>query len=91
VLKMETCISSVQNIRASFCPLLSLEKGEFIVTGSGDSNVYFYDLARPKNSCVNKLQGTRLSSNGSSLESRGKFARLIRFRRYSYCMETSKN
>ncbi|KAM0894978.1 hypothetical protein ACQ4PT_024137 [Festuca glaucescens] len=49
--------STVQNIRASFCPLLSLEKGEFIVTGSGDSNVYFYDLARPKNSCVNKLQG----------------------------------
>ncbi|XBI29382.1 hypothetical protein VPH35_053376 [Triticum aestivum] len=49
--------SPVQNIRASFCPLLSLEKGEFIVTGSGDSNVYFYDLARPKNSCVNKLQG----------------------------------
>ncbi|KQK10023.1 hypothetical protein BRADI_2g51580v3 [Brachypodium distachyon] len=49
--------SPVQSIRASFCPLLSLEKGEFIVTGSGDSNVYFYDLARPKSSCVNKLQG----------------------------------
>ncbi|KAG8078124.1 hypothetical protein GUJ93_ZPchr0007g4900 [Zizania palustris] len=46
-----------QSIRASFCPLLSLEKGEFIVTGSEDANVYFYDLARPKNSCVNKLQG----------------------------------
>ncbi|KAG0481982.1 hypothetical protein HPP92_010066 [Vanilla planifolia] len=44
-------------IRASFCPLLSLEKGEFIVTGSEDSNVYFYDLTRPKHSCVNKLQG----------------------------------
>jgi hypothetical protein len=26
------------------------------VTGSEDANVYFYDLARPKNSCVNKLQ-----------------------------------
>ncbi|GJM92956.1 hypothetical protein PR202_ga09465 [Eleusine coracana subsp. coracana] len=49
--------SRVQSIRASFCPLLSLEKGEFIVTGSEDANVYFYDLARPKNSCVNKLQG----------------------------------
>jgi WD40 repeat protein len=49
--------SRVQTIRASFCPLLSLEKGEFIVTGSEDANVYFYDLARPKNSCVNKLQG----------------------------------
>ncbi|OEL23631.1 hypothetical protein BAE44_0015347 [Dichanthelium oligosanthes] len=48
--------SRVQTIRASFCPLLSLEKGEFIVTGSEDANVYFYDLARPKNSCVNKLQ-----------------------------------
>ncbi|KAG0539631.1 hypothetical protein BDA96_03G339000 [Sorghum bicolor] len=49
--------SWLQTIRASFCPLLSLEKGEFIVTGSEDANVYFYDLARPKNSCVNKLQG----------------------------------
>ncbi|CAO2197411.1 unnamed protein product [Urochloa humidicola] len=49
--------SRVQTIRASFCPLLSLEKGEFIVTGSEDANVYFYDLARPKNSIVNKLQG----------------------------------
>ncbi|XP_014494602.1 WD repeat-containing protein 13 [Vigna radiata var. radiata] len=47
----------VHKFRASFCPLLSLEKGEFIVTGSEDSNVYFYDLTRPKNTCVNKLQG----------------------------------
>jgi len=45
------------NIQASFCPLLSLEKGEFIVSGSEDSNVYFYDLTRPKHPCVNKLQG----------------------------------
>jgi len=30
---------------------------EHEVTGSEDANVYFYDLARPKNSCVNKLQG----------------------------------
>lgn len=29
---------------------------EHEVTGSEDANVYFYDLARPKNSCVNKLQ-----------------------------------
>ncbi|KAK1292679.1 Transcriptional corepressor LEUNIG [Acorus calamus] len=47
----------VHSIRASFCPLLSLEKGEFIVSGSEDSNVYFYDLTRPKHICVNKLQG----------------------------------
>ncbi|KAJ0982375.1 hypothetical protein J5N97_010630 [Dioscorea zingiberensis] len=47
----------VHRIRASFCPLLSLEKGEFIVSGSEDSNVYFYDLTKPKNTCVNKLQG----------------------------------
>lgn len=46
-----------RNIHASFCPLLSLEKGEFIVSGSEDSNVYFYDLTRPKHPCVNKLQG----------------------------------
>lgn len=47
----------IHSIRASFCPLLSLEKGEFIVTGSEDSNVYFYDLTKPKHTCVNKLQG----------------------------------
>ncbi|KAL3597386.1 hypothetical protein D5086_009023 [Populus alba] len=49
----------VHSIRASFCPLLSLEKGEYIVAGSEDSNVYFYDLTRPKHTCVNKLQGHR--------------------------------
>ncbi|KAJ7978315.1 WD repeat-containing protein 13-like [Quillaja saponaria] len=49
----------IHNIRASFCPLLSLEKGEYIVAGSEDSNVYFYDLTRPKHTCVNKLQGHR--------------------------------
>ncbi|KAJ4716581.1 WD repeat-containing protein 13-like [Melia azedarach] len=49
----------VHSIRASFCPLLSLEKGEYIVAGSEDSNVYFYDLTRPKHACVNKLQGHR--------------------------------
>ncbi|KAK8622272.1 hypothetical protein V6N13_117195 [Hibiscus sabdariffa] len=49
----------IHSIRASFCPLLSLDKGEYIVTGSEDSNVYFYDLTRPKHTCVNKLQGHR--------------------------------
>ena len=29
---------------------------EYDVSGCGESIVYFYDLARPKNSCVNKLQ-----------------------------------
>ncbi|KAJ6825790.1 WD repeat-containing protein 13 isoform X1 [Iris pallida] len=47
----------VHSIHASFCPLLSLEKGEFIVSGSEDANVYFYDLTKPKHACVNKLQG----------------------------------
>ncbi|GJY31414.1 WD repeat-containing protein 13 [Tanacetum coccineum] len=65
----------LHSIRASFCPLLSLEKGEYIVDnmsdysliqgfsvdceviGSEDAAVYFYDLTRPKNTCVNKLQG----------------------------------
>lgn len=47
----------VHSIHASFCPLLSLEKGEYIVAGSEDSNVYFYDLTRPRHTCVNKLQG----------------------------------
>ncbi|KAJ9177811.1 hypothetical protein P3X46_012983 [Hevea brasiliensis] len=49
----------LHSIRASFCPLLSLEKGEYIVVGSDDSNVYFYDLTRPRHTCVNKLQGHR--------------------------------
>ncbi|GAB2218292.1 hypothetical protein Droror1_Dr00001512 [Drosera rotundifolia] len=47
----------VHRIHASVCPLLSLEKGEYIVAGSEDSNVYFYDLTRPRHTCVNKLQG----------------------------------
>ncbi|CAA6667237.1 unnamed protein product [Spirodela intermedia] len=47
----------VHSVRASFCPLLSLEKGEFIVCGSEDSSVYFYDLTRPTHTYVNKLQG----------------------------------
>lgn len=76
----------LHSIRASFCPLLSLEKGEYIgkhanillhatrlykrsktslsflrlilnaVAGSEDANVYFYDLTRPRHTCVNKLQ-----------------------------------
>lgn len=46
-----------RNIRASFCPRLSLQKGEFIVSGHEDTNVYFYDFTRPKHPCVNKLQG----------------------------------
>ncbi|KAK7343160.1 hypothetical protein VNO80_26123 [Phaseolus coccineus] len=54
----------IHKIQASFCPLLSLEKGEFIVAGSEDSNVYFYDLTRPKNTCVNKLQGHRFPVMG---------------------------
>ncbi|KAI8016602.1 hypothetical protein LOK49_LG05G00269 [Camellia lanceoleosa] len=53
----------LHSIRASFCPLLTLEKGEFIVmiidlldivicfvhevVGSEDANVYFYYLTRP--------------------------------------------
>ncbi|XP_062076988.1 uncharacterized protein LOC133781893 isoform X2 [Humulus lupulus] len=31
----------IHSIRASFCPLLSPEKGEYIVAVSEDSNVYF--------------------------------------------------
>ncbi|CAK8561037.1 unnamed protein product [Lathyrus sativus] len=54
----------IHKIQASFCPLLSLEKGEFIVAGSEDSNVYFYDLTKPKHTCVNKLQGHRFPVMG---------------------------
>ncbi|CAL5388667.1 unnamed protein product [Camellia sinensis] len=47
----------LHSIRASLCPLLSLEKVEFIVVGSEDANLYFYCLTRPRHACVNKLQG----------------------------------
>ncbi|XP_004510993.1 uncharacterized protein [Cicer arietinum] len=57
-------IPRIHKIQASFCPLLSLEKGEFIVAGSEDSNVYFYDLTKPKHTCVNKLQGHRFPVMG---------------------------
>ncbi|KAL0760092.1 hypothetical protein Bca101_076242 [Brassica carinata] len=30
-----------------------------VLLGSEDSNVYFYDLTKPKHTCVNKLQGHR--------------------------------
>ncbi|KAG6552011.1 hypothetical protein Mapa_006317 [Marchantia paleacea] len=55
-----------RNIRASFCPLLSLERGEFIVSGNEDTNVYFYDFTRPKRPCVNKLQGHSVPTVGVS-------------------------
>ncbi|KAJ4827476.1 hypothetical protein Tsubulata_006822 [Turnera subulata] len=54
-----TLTSRLHSTKVSFCPLLSLEKGEYIVAGNEDSNVYFYDLTRPKHMCVNKLQGHR--------------------------------
>lgn len=34
------------------------------VAGSEDSNVYFYDLTKPKNTCVNKLQVSFTSMEG---------------------------
>lgn len=34
------------------------------VAGSEDSNVYFYDLTRPKHICVNKLQVLLSSTSG---------------------------
>ncbi|KAL3580688.1 hypothetical protein D5086_018523 [Populus alba] len=34
-------------------------KLQLYVAGSEDSNVYFYDLTRPKHTCVNKLQSHR--------------------------------
>ncbi|GLT86182.1 hypothetical protein SLE2022_043380 [Rubroshorea leprosula] len=54
----------IHSIRAAFCPLLSLQKGEYIVAGNEDSNVYFYDLTRPRHACVNKLQGHRFPVAG---------------------------
>ncbi|KAG6653362.1 WD repeat-containing protein 13-like isoform X2 [Carya illinoinensis] len=37
---------------------------EIQVAGSEDSNVYFYDLTRPRHTCVNKLQGHRFPVMG---------------------------
>lgn len=45
------------NIKASFCPFLSSDKTELIVTGSDDHNVYFYDFRQPKRPLKGKLQG----------------------------------
>lgn len=36
--------------------LLTLYVYSLAVSGSEDANVYFYDLTRPKHTCVNKLQ-----------------------------------
>jgi WD40 repeat protein len=40
--------------------------GLYAVAGSEDSNVYFYDLTKPKHTCVNKLQVSL-----TSIESKG--------------------
>ncbi|KAL2632123.1 hypothetical protein R1flu_016809 [Riccia fluitans] len=66
-LSLKCCLKlapRARNIRASFCPLLSLERGEFIVSGNEDTNVYFYDFTRPKRPCVNKLQGHSVPTVG---------------------------
>ncbi|GBG75476.1 hypothetical protein CBR_g20107 [Chara braunii] len=49
----------IHRIRAAFCPILSLERGELIVTGNEDSCINFYDFTRQSRPCVNKVQGHR--------------------------------
>ncbi|XP_071815064.1 WD repeat-containing protein 13-like [Apostichopus japonicus] len=46
-----------ENIRSSFCPLMSFREGACVVTGSEDMSVYFFDIERTTKPCVNKLQG----------------------------------
>ncbi|XP_028518308.1 WD repeat-containing protein 13, partial [Exaiptasia diaphana] len=46
-----------QNIRSSFCPLMSFRQGACVVTGSEDMAVYFFDVQRDDKPCVNKLMG----------------------------------
>ncbi|XP_065065547.1 WD repeat-containing protein 13-like [Rhopilema esculentum] len=44
-------------IRSSFCPLMSLRKGACVVTASEDMAVYFYNVERADQRCLNKLLG----------------------------------
>eukprot|EP00794_Sanderia_malayensis_P008926 gene8926-9878_t len=44
-------------IRSSFCPLMSLRQGACVVTGSEDMAVYFYNVEREGQACLNKLLG----------------------------------
>ncbi|XP_071507787.1 WD repeat-containing protein 13-like [Diadema antillarum] len=46
-----------ENVRSSFCPLMSFREGACVVSGSEDMTVYFFDIERTAKPCVNKLQG----------------------------------
>uniref|UniRef100_A0A2N9IZE4 Anaphase-promoting complex subunit 4 WD40 domain-containing protein n=1 Tax=Fagus sylvatica TaxID=28930 RepID=A0A2N9IZE4_FAGSY len=81
----------IHSIRAAFCPLLSLEKGEYIVSGSEDSNVYFYDFTRPTHTCVNKLQGHRFPVIGVAWNHGENLLASSDFLWHSYCMEEIKD
>eukprot|EP00897_Mesotaenium_endlicherianum_P000657 jgi/Mesen1/10592/ME000085S09924 len=43
-------------IRAAFCPCMSLDGGEIVVSGHDDHHIYFYDFTKPKAPCVSKMQ-----------------------------------
>lgn len=47
----------VHGIRSSFCPLMSLRKGACVVSGSEDMAVYFFNVERADQQCLNKLLG----------------------------------
>eukprot|EP00112_Aurelia_sp_Birch-Aquarium-sp1_P007521 Seg1820.2 transcript_id=Seg1820.2/GoldUCD/mRNA.D3Y31 product="WD repeat-containing protein 13" protein_id=Seg1820.2/GoldUCD/D3Y31 len=44
-------------IRSSFCPLMSFRQGACVVTGSEDMTVYFFNVERADQRCLNKLLG----------------------------------
>lgn len=46
-----------QTVRSSFCPLMSFRQGACVVTGSEDMTVYFFNVERANQPCVNKLLG----------------------------------
>ncbi|KAL5018934.1 hypothetical protein ScPMuIL_004656 [Solemya velum] len=45
------------NIKSNFCPLMSFRQGACVISGSEDMCVLFFDIAKEKKPCVNKLLG----------------------------------
>lgn len=46
-----------KQVRSTFCPLMSFRPGACVVSGSEDSSVYFFDVAKDDKPCINTLQG----------------------------------
>lgn len=49
-------VNIVESIKSDFCPLLTLQNGVCVVSGSEDMSIYIFDAQRQQ-TCINKLQG----------------------------------